>query len=55
MKTTNKETTGCGFCYPREQGKHGEIKREWSQEWLQYIPVCRKHALRNDGEAKGDK
>lgn len=36
---------GCAFCYPREQGKHGEVKREWSQEWLQFIPVCRKHAL----------
>lgn len=35
----------CGFCYDREQGTHGEIKREWSDEWMMYIPVCRKHAL----------
>jgi hypothetical protein len=35
----------CAFCYSREQGKNGEIKREWSPEWLQFIPVCRKHAI----------
>lgn len=34
----------CAFCFPREQGTYGEIKREWSQEWLQFIPVCRLHA-----------
>lgn len=34
----------CGFCYPREQGTHGEIKREWADEWKQYISVCRKHS-----------
>lgn len=41
----NNETIKCGFCYDREQGKHGEIKREWSDEWMMFIPVCRKHAL----------
>jgi hypothetical protein len=35
----------CAFCFDREQKTHGEIKREWSPEWLQFIPVCRKHAL----------
>lgn len=40
-----KTNLECGFCYPREQGTHGEVKREWSQEWLQFIPVCRMHSL----------
>jgi len=35
----------CGFCYPSEQGKHGEIKREWSDEFTQHIAVCRRHSL----------
>ena len=35
----------CGFCFDSEQGNNGEINREWSPEWLQFIPVCRKHAL----------
>jgi hypothetical protein len=35
-----------GFCYDREQGKHGEIKHEWSWEWGMFIPVCRKHFFR---------
>lgn len=33
----------CGFCFNQEQGKNGEIKREWSPEWFQFIAVCRKH------------
>ncbi len=44
----------CGFCYDRENGKHGEIKREWSWEWLQFIPVCRLHACA-DGMDAGPK
>lgn len=44
MKYLGKELE-CGFCYLREQGTHGEIKREWSQEWMMYIAVCRKHSL----------
>lgn len=35
----------CGFCYDREQGKHGEIKKEWSSDWGMPIAVCRKHAI----------
>jgi len=34
----------CGFCYLSEQGKHGEVRRVWSSEWWQYIPLCEKHA-----------
>lgn len=45
-------TKRCGFCYDREQGKNGEIKREWSQEWMTFIPVCRKHSLA-DGMING--
>lgn len=37
----------CGFCYPREQGTHGEIRREWSSEWMLFIPVCRLHKIEN--------
>ena len=52
------EVLKCGFCYPREQHTHGEVKREWSPEWRQFIPVCRKHALADgmiDGvENKGE-
>lgn len=43
----------CGFCYDREQGKHGDVKREWSPEWLQYIPVCRKHAIADGMDKAG--
>lgn len=35
----------CGFCYQSEQGTHGEIIREWSEDFTQYIPVCRLHTL----------
>ena len=46
MTTTQQaERLRCGFCFDREQGTHGEVKREWSPEWLMFIPVCRKHAL----------
>lgn len=34
----------CGFCYPREQFTHGEVKREWLADWSQYVPCCRVHA-----------
>jgi hypothetical protein len=40
----------CGFCYDREQGKHGAIKREWCGEWNLFIPLCRKHSV----DAKGN-
>lgn len=40
-----EKQTVCVFCWDREQGTNGEIKREWSEEWKQHIPVCRKHAL----------
>lgn len=42
----------CAFCFSREQGKNGEIRREWSPEWLQFIQVCRKHA-KADGMDNG--
>ena len=38
----------CGFCYDREQGKHGEIKREFSFEWMMMLTLCRKHSIEND-------
>lgn len=38
------EKQECGFCYKSEKGKHGEVRRVWSWEWSQYIPLCRKHA-----------
>lgn len=41
----NTEKLECGFCYQSEQGKHGEVRREWSKEFEQYIAVCRKHRL----------
>lgn len=49
MSTHRKEaplpaTERCGFCYPREDGKHGEVKREWVPEWNMFINVCRKHS-----------
>lgn len=34
----------CGFCYPREQFTHGEVKREWCEAFQMYIALCRKHA-----------
>ena len=48
------EVLKCGYCFPREQHKHGEIKREWSPEWMQFIPVCRKHAIADGMMAKQD-
>lgn len=45
MPMSWEKQTHCGFCFNREQGKHGEIKREWSQDWQQFIPVCRKHSF----------
>lgn len=52
MKTNLNETKTetkaanhqCGFCYTREQGKNGEVKREWSEDFKQFIPVCKKHS-----------
>lgn len=45
----NKDMWGnvmtCAFCWSREQHTHGEVKREFSPEWQQFIPVCRKHTL----------
>lgn len=35
----------CVLCYPREQGTHGPIVREWSSEWSMYIAVCTKHSF----------
>lgn len=40
----------CGFCYDREQRTHGEIKREWFNDWVMMIPVCRKHSVENKEE-----
>lgn len=37
--------TKCAFCYDREQGKNGEVKREWAGDWNQFVPVCRKHTF----------
>lgn len=51
MKINDTQT--CAFCYPREQGTHGPVKREWSPEWEQFIPVCRKHALADGMERDG--
>jgi hypothetical protein len=34
----------CGFCYPREHGKNGEVRREWSPTWNMFINFCRKHS-----------
>lgn len=46
----------CGFCSRDEQGKHGEIRREWLSEFKIMVPVCRKHTLKREGEdAKGAK
>ena len=40
MKTT------CCFCYPSEQGKHGEVRRELFEfaGRESVLPVCRKHS-----------
>lgn len=48
MKTELK----CGFCYDREQGTHGEIKREWSIEWTMFIPLCRQHSIQDNQETE---
>ncbi len=37
-------TERCGFCYPREDGKNGDVVREWATEWNMFINVCRKHS-----------
>jgi hypothetical protein len=34
----------CAFCYDGEQGKHGEVKREYSTGLQAMVPVCRYHA-----------
>ena len=44
----DKEKIKCGSCYEREQGTHGEVIKEWSEEWGFYIPVCRKHSLNDN-------
>lgn len=41
----------CGFCTWEEQGKHGEVRREWSHEWMMFLPLCRTHSLEPDEEA----
>ena len=33
----------CIFCWPREQGKHGEVKELWYQPVKTRIAVCEKH------------
>ena len=38
------EVLRCGFCHDSQQGQHGEIRREYSPEWRDFIPVCRKHS-----------
>lgn len=43
-RSERDEAQECGFCYTSEQGKHGEVRRVWSSEWWQYIPLCEKHA-----------
>ena len=35
----------CGFCCRSEQGKHGEIRREWLREFRMMVPVCREHSF----------
>lgn len=48
MKTTESpiiDARQCGFCYPREHGKNGEVKREYSQEWGCMMSLCRKHSF----------
>lgn len=40
----------CGFCLPAEQDKHGEVKKEWSQEWRMFIPLCRIHSIEKIAE-----
>ena len=37
----------CGFCYPREQFQHGEIKSEWFECFRQFVPLCRKHSAQS--------
>lgn len=34
----------CGFCYSSEQGKHGEVRRVWLEEFTQHVGICEKHA-----------
>ncbi len=41
----------CGFCSRDEQGKHGEIRREWLAEFRMFVPVCRKHSLSEEWDA----
>lgn len=40
-----KSKTECCNCYPREHGKNGEVRREWSSEWMMFLPLCRKHSI----------
>ena len=40
----------CGFCYRSEQGKHGEVLREWLPEFRMAVPVCRKHSFGEESE-----
>jgi hypothetical protein len=48
MEVAMSEKLVCGFCYENENGKHGEIKKEWFDELKQVIAVCRKHS--QDGQ-----
>jgi hypothetical protein len=40
----------CGFCYRSEQGKHGEVRKEWLREFWMMVPVCRKHSFSEESE-----
>lgn len=39
------KTGDCELCYAREQGTHGQVIREWSDDWQMYIAVCEKHSF----------
>lgn len=35
----------CVWCYDREQGTHGLVKREWDGNHMMYVSVCRLHSV----------
>lgn len=41
----------CAFCYDREQGTHGEVKREYLEDWQAMAPLCRLHSQANERAA----
>lgn len=41
----------CAFCYDREQGTHGEIRREYLEGWQAMAPLCRLHSQASERAA----